>query len=291
MKSEPTIPAETAGALPEIVIRPSGGWFDVDLEELVRYRGLIWLLVRRDFVSIYKQTILGPTWFVLKPLLTTLTFVVIFGRIAKLSTDGLPQFLFYLAGTLMWSAFSDTFLKISGFFITNAKIFRKVYFPRLIVPLSTLISSLIVWCLQFVMFLAFIIFYRYRGIEITPSRLSLLTPLLLLLLAALATGLGIFVSALTIKYRDLSFLLNFGIQLMMYATPVIYPLSTVPENYRWILLLNPLTPIMEAFRYSFLGQGSFSWSQLGFSAVVISAILLIGLSVFGRVEKTFIDLV
>ncbi len=278
-------------ALPEYVISPGSGWLEIDLGELLHYRGLIWLLVRRDFVAIYKQTILGPAWFVLKPLLTTLTFVVVFGKIAQLSTDGLPQFLFYFSGTFMWQYFSDTFLKTSNFFVASAKILRKVYFPRLIIPLSILISNVLVWLLQFAMFIGFLSFFRLRGVDVGTNRIAWLTPVLLLLLAAFGMGLGTLASALTVKYRDLSFLLTFGIQLMMYATPVIYPLSTVPQEYRWLLLLNPLTPVLEAFRYGFLGQGSFTSIQLGVSALAIAVTLLIGLAAFSRAERTFVDLV
>ncbi len=291
MASFNNAPAGAPGTLRELVIKADSGWFDIDLEEVLRYRGLIWLLVRRDFVSVYKQTILGPSWFILKPLVTTLTFVFIFGQVAQLSTDGLPQFLFYFSGTFMWASFSDAFLKISSFLTVSAKILRKVYFPRLIIPLSILISNLLVWCLQFVFFLGFVAFYRLRGVEIEMNAMAFMAPLLLLMLAGLGLGLGLFVAALTVKYRDLSFLLSFGIQLMMYATPVIYPLSTVPERFRWLLLLNPLTPIMEAFRYGFLGQGSFTWGQLGTSAVLIVLVLLWALSIFSRAEKTFVDLI
>ncbi len=273
----------------EHVIRPGTRLLDVDLPDLIHYRDLIWLLVRRDLVSLYKQTILGPAWFVLKPLLTTLAFVLVFGRIARLSTDGLPQFLFYFSGVLMWTYFSDTFSKVSNVFIANANLFRKVYFPRLILPLSILLSSLLTWLLQFFTLLGFMFWYHYHGVSISTNTMVLVTPLLVLMLAAFALGLGIFVSALTVKYRDLSFLLSFGIQLMMYGTPVIYPLSTLPEAYRWLLLLNPLTSVIETFRYAFLGAGTFSWSNLAWSAGVISLFLVWALIIFGRVEKTFVD--
>ena len=199
--------------------------------------------------------------------------------------------LFYFAGTLMWTYFADSFSKISNVFVANANLFRKVYFPRLIIPLSILLSNLLTWTLQFLTFSAFLIFYRWRGIEVETNNLAFLMPLLVLMIAGLGLGLGIFVSALTTKYRDLSFLLTFGIQLVMYATPVIYPMSTIPQEYRWLFLLNPLTPIMEAFRFGFLGAGTFSWSQLAWSGLVISLFLLWSLIIFGRVEKTFVDTV
>lgn len=281
----------TEAAAPGYVIRPDVGWFDVDLREVLRYRDLVWLLVRRDFVSIYKQTILGPLWFILKPLLTTLTFVVIFGRVAKLSTDGLPQLLFYFSGTIMWFYFSDSFLKISTFFTTNAKLFQKVYFPRLIIPLSILLSSFFGWLLQFATFLGFVAFYKWKGFPVETGSVALLTPVLLLLVAALGLGLGIFVSALTTKYRDLSFLLSFGIQLLMYATPVIYPMSSIPEKYQWLVLVNPLAPLIEAFRFGFLGEGTFAWRYLAVSGATTAAVLVFGLMIFGRVEKTFVDTV
>ncbi len=273
----------------EQVIRPDVGVLDVDLPDLIHYRDLIWLLVRRDFVSLYKQTVLGPAWFVLKPLLTTLTFVLVFGKVARLSTDGLPQLLFYFSGVLMWTYFSETFSKVSNVFFANANLFRKVYFPRLIIPLSILLSSLLTWFLQFLTLASFMLFYRWKGVVIATNSLALMTPVLLLMLAAFGLGLGILVTALTTKYRDLSFLLSFGIQLMMYGTPVIYPMSSIPESYRWLFLLNPLTPVFETFRYGFLGAGTFSWSQLAWSAFAIALVLLWALIVFSRVEKTFVD--
>jgi lipopolysaccharide transport system permease protein len=249
------------------------------------------LFVRRDFVSQYKQTILGPLWFIIQPLLTTLTFTVIFGNIAQLSTDGLPKILFYLSGVTAWSYFSDCLTKTSETFNANANIFGKVYFPRLAVPVSIVISNLIRFGIQVGLFLGFYFYFLARGTAIHPTLALWLMPLLVLLMAALGLGTGIIVSSMTTRYRDLRFLVQFGVQLLMYSTPVIYPLSKIPEHYRWIMLANPMTSIIETFRYAFLGTGVFSWMQLGYTAGTAAALLAVGVLLFNHVEKTFMDTV
>ncbi len=287
VKASPT-PGTEAWSL---VIRPKTGWFELHLADLWRYRDLVLLFVRRDFVSQYKQTILGPLWFIIQPLLTTLTFTIIFGNIAQLSTDGLPKMLFYLSGVTAWNYFAECLTKTSETFSANANIFGKVYFPRLAVPVSIVISNLIRFGIQLGLFLAFYLFFLFRGTAIQPTSALLLMPLLVLLMAALGLGTGIIVSSMTTRYRDLRFLVQFGVQLLMYTTPVIYPLSKLPEQYRWIMLANPMTPIIESFRYAFLGTGAFSWGYLGLSAAMAAVILGLGILLFNHVEKTFMDTV
>ena len=274
-----------------LIIRPKTGWFDLHLADLWRYRDLTTLFVWRDFVAQYKQTILGPLWHLLQPLFTTVLFTLIFGRVAKLPTDNIPPMLFYMAGVTAWTYFSECLNRTSTTFLTNASIFGKVYFPRLCVPLSVVISNLIKFAIQLALFLGFLAFFWLKGAPIHPNISILLTPILLLMMAALGLGTGIIVSALTTKYRDLQVLVTFGVQLAMYATPVIYPLSMFPNSARWIIVVNPMAPIIEAFRYAFLGQGLFSWGYLGISAAIIAAILFIGIVLFNHVERTFMDTV
>lgn len=274
-----------------MIIRPQRRWLDLRLGELWQYRDLIGLFVRRDFVSVYKQTILGPLWYLIQPLLTTIIFTVIFGRIAGLETDGLPQFLFYMSGTVVWSYFAECLNKTSNTFVTNAPLFGKVYFPRLAVPVSILVSNLIAFAIQFLLFLGFLVYFMVRDAAVQPNLWVLITPLLLLILAGLGLGFGIIVSSMTTRYRDLRFLVTFGVQLWMYATPVIYPLSSIPGRFRLLIQINPLTPIVEAFRYAFLGAGTVNMASLVYSAVFMLAILLISILTFNRVEATFMDTV
>ncbi|AMR29676.1 ABC transporter permease [Hymenobacter psoromatis] len=274
------------------MIEPRINLLDLRLSDVWRYRDLVMMFVRRDFVSTYKQTILGPIWFFIQPLLTTLTFIIIFGQVAKLSTDGLPQIVFYLAGVTVWSYFSQTLTAISTVFVTNAAIFGKVYFPRLTMPVSIVVSNIVRFLIQFGLFLAIWLFYVVRGeSSIHPNWLIVLTPLLLVMMGLLSLGLGMIFSSLTTKYRDLSMLLTFGVQLLMYATPVIYPLSSIPEKYKWLILANPMSSIVETFRYAFLGSGSFRWGYLGYSALFTVVILLAGTIIFNKVEKSFTDTV
>jgi lipopolysaccharide transport system permease protein len=249
------------------------------------------LFVRRDFVSNYKQTILGPIWFFIQPLLTTITFYIIFGRVAKLDTSGLPPFVFYLAGITIWSYFSQSLTAVSTVFTTNAAVFSKVYFPRLTMPLSIVLSNLVRFGIQFGLFLAVWIYFVVTSSALHPNWLLLLTPLLVVLMGLLSLGLGMIFSALTTKYRDLAMLLTFGIQLMMYATPVIIPLANVSPKYQWIMVANPMSAIVETFRYGFLGAGTLNWLYLGYSTLATVIILLAGIVIFNRVEKTFTDTV
>ncbi len=273
------------------VIRSRTRWFDLNLPELWKYRDLIMLFVRRDFVAIYKQTVLGPLWFLLQPLFSTLVFTVIFGRIAHIPTDGLPQVVFYMAGIVTWNYFSSCLTKTSDTFTSNAVIFGKVYFPRLAVPVSAVITNLLTFGIQFVLFLLFMAFFSLKGSAIRPNYWVLLTPLLLLQMAALGLGFGILVSSLTTKYRDLTFVVGFGVQLWMYATPVVYPMSQIPRRWQWLYTLNPMAAVVETFRFAFLGAGSIQAWQLGLSLLVTSLVLLFGIILFSRIEKTFMDTV
>jgi lipopolysaccharide transport system permease protein len=275
----------------DLVMRPHSGWFDLHLMDLWRYRDLVGLFIWRDFVSQYKQTILGPLWFILQPLLTTIVFTVVFGNIAGLSTDGLPKILFYLSGQVVWGYFSGSLTATSTTFVSNAHIFGKVYFPRLTVPVSIVISQLIQFALRLVLFIAFLVYFALHGADVRLTSTLWLVPVLVLIMAALALGLGIVFSSMTTKYRDLRFLLTFGIQLLMYATPAIYPLSQVQGRYRTLMLLNPMTPILEAFRHAFLGVGSFTAAQLTYSAAFACAALAVGVLLFTRIERTFMDTV
>lgn len=277
----------------DLVIHPKNGWFDLHLRDIWRYRDLLRMFVWRDFVAVYKQTILGPIWFFIQPLLTTATFTVIFSGVAKLSTDGLPPLLFYLAGTTPWNYFATCLTKTSTTFKDNAGLFGKVYFPRLITPLSVVISTLIQFVIQFATLGVVLLWYFWQGHQLRPDWLGIIcgTPLLILMLGGLGLGFGVIISSITTKYRDFAFLVTFGVQLAMYATPVVYPLSIVPEKYRFWLELNPMAGIVEAFRAIYLGAGSFSWPLLSYSAGVTVAVLLLGVVVFNRVEKTFMDTV
>ncbi|SFQ62214.1 ABC transporter permease [Hymenobacter arizonensis] len=274
------------------VIEPRTNLLDLRLGDVWRYRDLVMMFVRRDFISTYKQTVLGPIWFFIQPLLTTLTFIIIFGQVAKLSTDGLPQIVFYLAGVTVWNYFSQTLTAISTVFVTNAAIFGKVYFPRLTMPVSIVLANIVRFLIQFGLFLGVWLYYILRGDStINPNWLIVLTPVLLAMMGLMSLGLGMIFSSLTTKYRDLSMLLTFGVQLLMYATPVIYPLSSIPEEYRWLVLANPMSSIVETFRYAFLGSGSFNWVYLGYSALFTVVILLAGTIIFNKVEKSFTDTV
>ncbi len=273
------------------IIQPRTHLLDLKLDELWRYRDLVMMFVRRDFVANYKQTILGPLWFFIQPLLTTVMFVFIFGKMAGISTDGLPMMAFYLAGITIWNYFSETLNKTASVFRDNAQIFGKVYFPRLTMPVSIVISNLVRFLIQFILFLGVWGYYLVNTDMLQPNLYLLLTPVLILMMGLLALGFGMIFSSLTTKYRDLVFLLTFGIQLLMYATPVIYPLSSISEDYKMIILANPMSAIVETFRYGFLGSGSFSWGQLGYSLGFAVGIVLLGTVIFNRVERSFTDTV
>jgi len=274
-----------------LVVTPKSSWLNLNLKQIWKYRDLLSLFFRRDIVTVYKQTILGPLWFIVQPVLTTIIFTVIFGNVAKIPTDGLPPLLFYFSGIIIWNYFADCVRKTSDSFKKNENIFGKVYFPRVIVPLSTVLSNLIKFIIQFGLFLVFLFYYSFIidlksiGIEI------LLLPFLIFIVAGLSLGLGMITSSLTTKYRDLSFLISFGIQLAMYATPVIYPLSEAPEKYRLFILANPMSSIIETFRYIFLGKGSFDIFSLLYSLCFTVIILFFGLVIFNKTEKTFMDTV
>ncbi len=273
------------------IIKPKKGWFDIHLAELWRYKDLIGLFVRRDFVAIYKQTILGPLWFIIQPLFTTVVFTIVFGNIAKISTDGLPQVLFYFSGTLVWNYFSTCLTKTADTFSANQGMFGKVYFPRLTVPISVTITNLITFAIQFAVLIALIVYFKLSGSNVRPNMLMLTLPLLLIQMAALGLGVGIIISSLTTKYRDLHYLVGFGVQLWMYATPIVYPISEIPERWRWLILLNPMTAITERFREAFLGAGGVTSEQSLISAGMTLLLLAIGIMLFSRVEKTFMDTV
>jgi lipopolysaccharide transport system permease protein len=275
----------------DLIIRPKTAWFDLHLSDLWRYRDLTLLFVWRDFVAQYKQTILGPLWHLIQPLFTTALFTLVFGRVAKLSTDTLPPVLFYLAGVTCWNYFAECVNRTSATFIQNAAIFGKVYFPRLSVPVSVALSNIIKFAIQFALFLVFVGYYYGQGAAIRPNIYVLLTPLLVLIMAALGLGLGIIVSALTTKYRDLQVLVTFGVQLLMFVTPVIYPVSMVSQQYRWLILANPMSALVETFRYAFLGAGTVELWHLVYSAGVTVVILCIGVVLFNHVERTFMDTV
>ena len=278
----------------EEIISPQKNLFDVNLKEIWRYRDLILLFVKRDFVAVYKQTVLGPLWFVIQPIFTTLIFTVIFGQLASIPTDGLPKVLFYMCGIATWNYFSECFTKTSNTFVSNANIFGKVYFPRLVLPISIVISCLFKFFIQFSLFLLFLIYYIYMGANITPNVYILVFPLVTFIMAGLALGLGIIISSLTTKYRDFQFLIVFGVQLLMYATPIVYPLSLAKEklgNYYWVAKLNPMSSIVEATKHAFLGQGEFSFTHLFYSFSVMLILLFVGVLVFNKVEKNFMDTV
>jgi lipopolysaccharide transport system permease protein len=239
------------------IIAPGTNLFDLPLKEIWKYRDLLTLLVKRDFISTYKQTILGPLWFFLQPLLTTLMFTLVFGRIAGLSTDGLPTILFYLSGITLWNYFADCLSRTSTVFKDNQAIFGKVYFPRLIMPLSIVVSHLVKLAIQLFLFLVIWLWYYFSAHVVHPNAAAFLLPVLILIMGTLGLGLGMIISSLTTKYRDLVFILSFAVQLLMYATPVIYPLSSIGIKYKYLIELNPLTGIIEAFRYGYLGKGAF----------------------------------
>lgn len=271
------------------IIKPKTKLLDLNLKELWQYKDLIIMFVKRDFKTLYKQTILGPLWVIINPMLTTLMFTVVFGGIANISTDGMPQFVFYMAGNTVWSYFSTCLTKTANTFINNSAVFGKVYFPRLVSPISTVLSGLINFFVQFVLFMFFVIYYMMSGDAVRPNIYILLTPVLLLLIAMLSLGFGIIISSLTTKYRDLSILVTFGVQLWMYATPVVYPISQIPLHWRNLMLLNPIAPIIETFRYAFLGSGTIPWLYLGISVITTIVVLFIGIVLFNKVQKTFMD--
>lgn len=273
----------------DLIIEPQNNLFDLKLREVWRYRDLLLLFVRRDIVSFYKQTILGPVWFFIQPIFTTLVYVIVFGNLAGLSTDGLPQPLFYLAGITSWNYFADCLNKTSTVFRDNSAIFGKVYFPRIVMPLSIVLSNMMRFGIQMLLFLIVLAYYILTGLTISLDFNLLLFPLFVLAMAMQGLGLGMIVSALTTKYRDLAFLLTFGVQLLMYATTVIYPLSSLSGKLYWAVALNPMTFVIEGFRKSILGVGVLDGFTLAYTVISSSLILFFGLLIFNKVEKSFVD--
>ena len=281
---------------PVTVIRPKNGWFDLPIKELLNYKDLIFLFVKRNFVSLYKQTILGPAWAVIQPLLTTVVFSLVFGSIAGLAADGVPSFIFYLTANVIWAYFSTCLTTTSDTFIANSSILGKVYFPRLVMPISTVLSKLIDFAIQFSFMVIFVIYFWLTNSGVHPNWYVLMTPVILLQLAMLSLGVGVIVSAATTKYRDLRMLVSFGVQLWMYATPVAYDMFSITGfapggKYYGLIMCNPVTPIVNLFRYAFLGIGQIDWFYYGISWITTLVVLFLGVVLFSRVEKTFMDTV
>jgi lipopolysaccharide transport system permease protein len=286
MNSKVTIPESW-----DTIIEPTRGWLHINFKELFRYRDLISLFVKRDFVTFYKQTILGPLWYLIQPIVNTLVFSVIFGKIAKISTDGIPPFLFYMSGTVTWGYFATCINLTSNTFVKNADIFGKVYFPRLTVPIANVMIALLQFCIQFLLFLCFLIYFIWAGAEVNPNSLILLLPLILFQMAVLGLGFGVLISSLTTKYRDLTFAMTFALQIWMYITPIVYPLSSVPEKYRLLLALNPMCSVVECFRLAFLGSSSIETAHIALSISITVIVFIAGVIMFSRVEKNFMDTV
>ena len=276
----------------DLVIKGHTSLFDIKFQDLWNYRDLLVMFVKRDFVSFYKQTILGPLWFFIQPIFTTIVFTFVFGNLAGISTDGLPQQLFYLTGITSWNYFSDCLTKTSTVFKDNASIFGKVYFPRLIMPLSIVVSNLVRFGVQLLLLLFMMLYFNFfpvKGSDFHITYAIVFFPFLVLLMALLGLGLGLIITAITTKYKDLTFLVTFGVQLLMYGTTVIYPLSATPEKYKKIIELNPMTGIIEAFRYAFLGRGEFTFWSIGYSVIITLIVLLLGILIFNKTEKNFVD--
>jgi lipopolysaccharide transport system permease protein len=272
------------------IIKPQTSIFHLDIKEILKYRDLLFLFVKRDIVTMYKQTILGPLWFIIQPIMTTGMFTFVFGNLANISTDGVPHIVFYLLGITIWNYFSDCLTKTSNVFVANQGIFGKVYFPRVIMPASIIVSNLGKFFIQFSLFLCVFVYYYFQG-QVDPNINILLLPFIVFIMAITSLGFGMFFSSLTTKYRDLQFLLTFGVQLWMYATPVIYPLSTIPEKYQALIRYNPIAPLIESIRYAFLGKGDLNYNSLLYSLVFGILIFSFGLLVFNKVEKSFMDTV
>jgi len=271
-----------------LVIEPRSSWLSINLRELYNYKDLVALFVRRDFVSQYKQTLLGPIWFFIQPVFTTLIFTVIFGRVAGIATDGIPQPIFYMSGIVIWNYFADCLTKSSETFQLNQTLFGKVYFPRLIVPLSVVISNLIKLGVQVILLFGFILYYIFNGHQLLNAYLVLF-PFYIIVIAFLGLGLGLIISSMTTKYRDLRFLIQFGVQLAMYGTPIVYPLSIISESNRFWILLNPVSSVVEGFRFTLFGSGFISLKWTLYSLIVSIIVLFFGVVVFNRVERSFID--
>lgn len=275
-----------------LIISPHHKLWSVDFKEIWRYRDLIELFVKRNIVVQYKQTVLGPAWYVIQPILTVIMNMVVFGGIAKMSTDGIPQAVFYMAGNVCWFYFADCLNQTSHTFTANQSMFGKVYFPRMVVPIATVLSNLLRFGIQLCLFLVLYLYFFFSGADVHPNWYILLTPLFVVMLAGLGLGFGILVSSMTTKYRDLTILFTFIVQLWMYGTPIVYPLSMVPEGtLRTFIMANPMTSIIEAFKYATLGQGYFSWWALGYSFIFMSVLLVLGVVIFNKVQRSFMDTV
>lgn len=273
------------------IIKPASGWFNFDLREVLKYKDLILLLVRRDFVTFYKQSILGPLWYIIQPLFNTVIFTLVFGNVAKIPTDGIPPFIFYLSGNVVWGYFAHCLTQTGNTFVANAQVFGKVYFPRITVPISIAITGILQFLIQFTIFLGFLLYFMFSGSAIQPNARVLFLPLILLHMAVLSVGMGLLISALTAKYRDLTFAMGFLVQLWMYLTPIVYPLSEVPDQLRLLILINPMTAVVESFRGAFLGVNSLTVGALALSVALTILVFIAGVIVFNRVEKTFMDTV
>jgi lipopolysaccharide transport system permease protein len=275
----------------DLIIEPQQGLLDVNFKEIWDYRDLLFLFVKRDVVTVYKQTVLGPIWFFVQPIMTMLVYIVVFGNIAGIPTDGIPKPLFYLSGIIIWNYFSECFLKTSDTFTVNQDMFGKVYFPRLIIPLSKVVSGLIKFFIQFILFLVVYLYFLVDGVPVQLGFELLLVPYFIVLMALLGLGFGLIFTSMTTKYRDLKFLIQFGVQLLMYATPIIYPMSEIPEKIRYFIFFNPLSHIVEGFKLAFLGQGSLTTSGLLYSSACTLIVLIVGILIFNKTEKTFVDTV
>ena len=275
----------------DVVIKPVHGWYNINFKEIIQYWGLILLFVRRDFVVFYKQTVLGPLWYIIQPLFNTLVFTLIFGKVAKIPTDGIPPFIFYLSGTVVWSYFALCLNQNGRIFVANAGLFGKVYFPRITVPISTAITALFQFFIQFMIFLFFFLYFWQSTADIKPNIYVLTLPLILLHMAVFSVGVGLIISAATAKYRDLTFAMGFLVQLWMYLTPVVYPLSEVPDRFKIFILINPMTAVVESFRGAFLGVNSLTFQGLILSIIISILLFIFGIIIFSRVEKTFMDTV
>lgn len=272
------------------VLTAKNNILSINIKEIWDYRDLLFILMRRDILAVYKQTILGPLWFFLQPALTTVIYIIIFSRVAKLSTSGMPPALFYLSGLVLWSYFAECITRTSTFFKDNSQILTKVYFPRLIIPLSLILTNLVKFAIQFLLFLLVYAYFYFTGANIQPNGFIFLFPVLVFLIGLLGLGMGMMISSLTTKYKDLIHLLTFGVQLLMFASPVIFPISGYSNSgFEWLIKANPMSGIIEAFRYGFLGNGYFSWALLGYDVACIGLFLLLGVMVFNAIEKSFAD--
>ncbi|GAB6124204.1 ABC transporter permease [Dysgonomonas termitidis] len=279
----------------DIVIKPRENNFSLNIGEIWKYRDLIKRYIHRDIVTAYKQTVLGPLWYIIQPLFTTITYMFLFGGIANIPTDGLPQPLFYMSGILLWNYFAECLGRAQGTFLSNAGVFSKVYFPRMVVPISGAISTMLKLAIQIATFIVMYLYYIYiKDVSIAPNIYILLVPLLILMIACFAIGTGIIISSMTTKYRDVGILIGFLVSLWMFITPIVYPLSVMSERYseyKWIIALNPLSPIVETFRFATMGTGEFSWASLSYSFGVTVVVMIAGMGVFNKVERNFIDVV